>query len=391
MVGQPGKRSHAGSIGNVRDYIDLPFVHNTWYVAGLCEEFGRTPKARTLLQKSVVFFRTEAGDLTALQNRCLHRSFPLAEGYLEGDLLVCGYHGMRYDADGAIVRIPCQSQLPDRKLRKFPVRELGPFVWIWMGDADHPEMEERFPDLSFLADPAFRTVHDATPIKCSYLLMLENLNDLTHFAYLHRETFGIDDYFLELEAEAKRTPQGVSCRHVDTDPVRSMAGLPGPLQERLRGKQAERWDHSLMPAPGICIGHNPILAGEIGAQEREALEQFRITARPSDDQGIFDRYIMHFLTPETKSTTHYFWSISSNFGLDDDAYNAGLKALAGKGFDEDKWACEHMQTLLENDAIEFDELTIAGDRGGMLFRRAMRDWVNQEYEAAAAQRESVDA
>ena len=354
------------SIKNVRSFINLPFAFNHWYVAGQGEEFGQTPKAKTLLEKSVVFYRTEAGELTALQNRCLHRSFPLSEGYREGDLLVCRYHGMRYSPDGEIARIPCQKHVPDRKLQKVPVREVGPFVFIWMGDENHPEIENRFPDVSFLEDANCRTMSGSMPLKCNYLLMLENLNDLTHFAYLHRETFGFDDFFFDMEVEVKNSPEGVMCKHVDKDPDRAIAILPGPLQERLRGKPAERWESNLMTAPGICNGRGPIIVGD----------------REGEDCERFERFIMHFLTPETKSTSHYFWSVSSNFCQDDDEYYSAIEAVAKAGFVEDKWACEHMQTLLETDRVEFDELTIAGDKAGMLFRRAMLNWVNEEYGGA---------
>lgn len=167
-------------IRHIQRFVRLPLVYNHWYVAGLSEEFGRWPKARTLLDRSIVFFRTEAGELTAFQNRCLHRSFPLSEGYLEGDHLVCGYHGIRYAPNGAVVRVPSQPKCPNRKLQKYPVKEQGPFAFIWMGEDDHPDMETAFPDLPFLASPSFRTVHGATELSCSYLLMMENLTDLTH-------------------------------------------------------------------------------------------------------------------------------------------------------------------------------------------------------------------
>ncbi|MEL7446268.1 MAG: hypothetical protein AAGK02_10695 [Pseudomonadota bacterium] len=38
-----------------------------------------------------------------------------------------------------------------------------------------------------------------------------------------------------------------------------------------------------------------------------------------------------------------------------------------------------MQTLLDTDKIEFDEMVIAGDQAGMLFRQVMLDWVNEEH------------
>lgn len=38
-----------------------------------------------------------------------------------------------------------------------------------------------------------------------------------------------------------------------------------------------------------------------------------------------------------------------------------------------------MQTLLDEDKIEFEEMVIAGDQAGMLFRKVMLDWVHEEH------------
>ncbi len=189
---------YADSIKHVEDYIRLPLLYNHWYVAGTCDEFDRDPKARTLLERSIVFYRTTDGQLVASQNRCLHRAFPLSESKLDGDELVCGYHGIRYNPEGLDgSRVPSQKKCPDRKLRMYPVVEQGPFVFIWMGDEDAPDME-RLPDFPFLANPEMLTLHGQHHLDGSYLLMQENLNDLTHFAYLHHDSAGFDDAFLEL-------------------------------------------------------------------------------------------------------------------------------------------------------------------------------------------------
>ena len=77
-----------------------------------------------------------AGTPVAVRNRCPHRSFPLAMGRLEGDTLVCGYHGARFGCDGVCSGVPSQSVVPPgARTRAFPVAQHGPLVWIWMGDA----------------------------------------------------------------------------------------------------------------------------------------------------------------------------------------------------------------------------------------------------------------
>ena len=356
----------AEQIRDIRRFIHLPFAYNHWYVAGTREEFGRTPKARTLLDRSVVFFRTEAAELVALQNRCLHRSFPLSEGFVEGDQLVCRYHGIRYAATGSIARVPSQEKCPGRKLRSYPVREQGPFVFIWMGDEDHPGRRDAFPDLPFLADPSYRSVFDAMRVESSYLLMMENLSDLTHFAYLHKETFGVGDYFFDLEFTAEHTPEGVQCRFVDTDSDRATRTLPPEVREKLQGRPAQKWESNLMLSPGVCKGHAPVIVGD----------------PESGDQEILEQYIMHFLTPETPSTSHYWWSISNDYALGNDDYYRALKVVATKGFEEDVWACREMQAVLDADGTEFGELSLPSDRAGWLFRRAMLDWVSSDRTPA---------
>lgn len=83
---------------------DTSFIFNEWYVAAFAEEVGRELLARTLLGKRVVLYRTLAGQAVALEDRCAHRSFPLSRSRLEGDGIVCGYHGFRYDSQGELSR-----------------------------------------------------------------------------------------------------------------------------------------------------------------------------------------------------------------------------------------------------------------------------------------------
>lgn len=354
-------RSYAQQIKNVKDYIRLPFVYNHWYMAGYASEFDRSLKEKTLLNRSIVFFRTESGEVKAFQNRCLHRSFPLSSGFLEGDEVVCGYHGIRYNPDGVINRIPCQEQSSNRKLKTYPLMEIGPFVFIWMGDGEADKT--KFPDLGFLTDPHYRTIYDFMEMKGNYLLMQDNLNDLSHFAYLHRESFGLDDGFLELPVDVQQKEGSVWCNRIDRDPNRSIGFLPPYIQDQVRGKPSERWDAGITRTPGIFQGYAPIFVGEEG----------------DDNRQVFKQHIMHYLTPETETTTHYWWSVSNDFAIEDDQYYDIIFKRLKMGFDEDKVAVGKMQQLLDNDHINFEEMIIAGDKAGLLFRKVMLGWVQDEY------------
>ena len=72
-------------------------------------EIGREPIERTILGKPVVLYRTLSGSPVAMYGICPHRYYPLALGKLDGDAIVCGYHGFTFDADGKCIRIPAQD------------------------------------------------------------------------------------------------------------------------------------------------------------------------------------------------------------------------------------------------------------------------------------------
>ncbi|MEU1166027.1 Rieske 2Fe-2S domain-containing protein, partial [Streptomyces sp. NPDC005921] len=89
------------------------FARNQWYVAAYSEEVGRELLGRTILGEPLVFYRAEEdGAPVALSDRCVHRRYPLSESGLDGDRIVCGYHGFTYDRTGACVYVPGQKRIP---------------------------------------------------------------------------------------------------------------------------------------------------------------------------------------------------------------------------------------------------------------------------------------
>lgn len=104
----------------------------------------------------------------------------------------------------------------------------------------------------------------------------------------------------------------------------------------------------------------------------------------SDDVEVLNRYIMHYLTPETATTHHYWWSYTDDFTPNLDEIKALMKPAFEKVFGEDAWAVGHMQKLLDEDRHEYQELVIGGDKAGLLFRRKVLAWVEEEYGEASA-------
>ena len=64
------------------------------------------PLAVDLLGEALVLWRDSAGTAHAFFDLCIHRGTALSLGTVEGDEIVCPYHGWRYGSDGACTRIP---------------------------------------------------------------------------------------------------------------------------------------------------------------------------------------------------------------------------------------------------------------------------------------------
>lgn len=120
-----------------------PFVMNDWYVAAFGEEIKDQLLARTLLGRRLVFFRASDGRVVALEDRCPHRSMPLSAGTLDQDAIVCGYHGLRFNAEGDCIEVPSQANCPKNVgIRSYRTHERGTVVWVWMGEAEHADLSK---------------------------------------------------------------------------------------------------------------------------------------------------------------------------------------------------------------------------------------------------------
>ena len=84
------------------------FLKNAWYVAAWGHEITRKLQQIFVLGEKVCTFRSEAGELVALEVACPHRKLPLSNGRIKGDTVECGRH--------AITGFSCETFAPGTKL-----------------------------------------------------------------------------------------------------------------------------------------------------------------------------------------------------------------------------------------------------------------------------------
>ena len=155
---------------------NTPFIFNEWYAAAFADELGRALFKRTLLGKRVVFYRTQDGRPVAMDDRCPHRSYPLSAGALDGDTIVCGYHGFRYDEWGNCIQVPSLVNCPKGiGVRTYPVLERGPIIWIWMGDPAIADPNQCI-DLPWMTSDEWARAKGYFHLMSSYVYINENLS-----------------------------------------------------------------------------------------------------------------------------------------------------------------------------------------------------------------------
>lgn len=161
-----------------------------WHPVAYAADVARAPRATTLLGEPLVLWRDARGALHAFRDVCVHRGTALSLGCVEGDEIVCAYHGWRYRGDGACVAIPQLAEparVPARaRAVAYPTQERYGLVWVALEAPRWP-----LPEVPELDDAAWRTVRTG-PFgwACDASRQVENFTDFGHFAFVHAGLLG---------------------------------------------------------------------------------------------------------------------------------------------------------------------------------------------------------
>jgi len=125
--------------------MNTPYAYNAWYPLAWSRDIGRHLSTRRVLEQDLVVFRTQDGQVAALEDVCPHRLAPLSLGTLQGDAVQCGYHGLTFDCSGHCVLAPGMARPPtSAQVRSYPTTQSMGMVWAWMGDAEKADPAQVF-------------------------------------------------------------------------------------------------------------------------------------------------------------------------------------------------------------------------------------------------------
>jgi vanillate O-demethylase monooxygenase subunit len=342
------------------------WLRNCWYVIAWDHEVPPAGSGelftRTVLNEPILVLRTSDGGFVAMEDRCCHRLAPLSKGRREGDCVRCGYHGLLFDAAGQCIEAPGIPVVPAKaRVRTYPLRLKNRWLFVWMGDprladdkllpdnfsCDHPEWTNK---------PGY--LHYETP----YLLICDNLLDFSHLSYVHEKTLGGSPAIAQAVPKIERIDgpgqQGVKVtRRVPDVP-------PPPYYRKMRrfDGNVDRWFIYEFQLPGTLLmesGGRPV-------------------ADPEGELG--NAVLLHScqtLTPETDSTTHYFFQQSHPAHLGDPALTEGIYQSLITAFNEDRdmITAQYRNILRQPDA---PMLPLAMDGALVQFRRLLEQRVAAE-------------
>ncbi|NQV56787.1 MAG: aromatic ring-hydroxylating dioxygenase subunit alpha [Rhodospirillales bacterium] len=311
-----------------------PFLRNAWYLGAWSEELSDGHLGRTIMNEPIVFFRGPDGKAAALEDRCCHRGAPLTHGQVVEAGIECGYHGLIFNGSGACVDIPGHDNIPPQtKVRSYPVVERQEFVWIWMGEAARAD-ESKIIDFQFHDQPdKWPNKKGMIPIKSNYMMMIDNLMDLTHLGYVHAKTIGGNPRaHAKAEFDAMPTENGARFDRWMMD------AAPPPTYKKAVGFEGnvDRWWDFEYVAPSSVLQWNGAI--DVGKNARE-----------NQDQPGFHLRLFHSATPETEGSFHYFFSAANGYQQDDPEATEVLFGEIFPTFIEDKEIMEVQQARLELD------------------------------------------
>jgi vanillate O-demethylase monooxygenase subunit len=325
------------------DVADWTILARYWYPVARSIDVTVAPVAVTLLDESLVIYRT-GGSVVVAIDVCPHRGVPLSAGRGDGSTVTCAYHGLQYGEGGRCVAIPAHptAKIPPRlQLQTFPALERYGLIWTCLlPEPEHLDTPATapVPAMPGWDQPGYQQVTcPPFDVKAFAGRQLEGFIDVAHFGFVHVETFGDPGNTVVPDYTPVTTDTGFWVDYwstVGNYPHGGRIGEPG-----------FRWLRHFdvhLPFTATLVVHFP------------------------DDGRLC---IMNAASPVSARYTRMFSPIAKNFDidqLDQEIFDFNLRI-----FEEDRVIVE----IQKPENLPLDpriEVNIAADRSSVAYRRGLR-------------------
>ncbi|GAB7545171.1 Rieske 2Fe-2S domain-containing protein [Cupriavidus sp. 8B] len=340
------------------------FIRDAWYMVGWAQDF---PEAKlvpfTLLSEKLVIFRKSDGSLAALADRCSHRLAPLSLGRLECDQIRCMYHGLKFDSKGCNTEVPFGGRAsPTMNVRSYPIAERHSGVWVWMGETEKADVDQ-IPPFVGVDHPDWALAPGRMDYKANYRLVNDNLLDLSHVTFVHKDSFLSGRGYNPKTIDAARPtvsalPNGVQVQRLASS-VPVVQFLAHRFEPGLMCDQVMRYDFLL---PGVFLmRHTMYPEGALARAKALGLPDGTVSETP-----LYDQFTCQAVTPITETSTCYFWAFGPWERAREDK---DLFATLGiQAFEEDRMMVEGQQEIIDGSPGERMKL-LAMDGAAVIYGR----------------------
>lgn len=345
------------------------WLRNCWYVIAWDHEIPQACEGklftRKVLNEPILVYRTSDGELIALEDRCCHRHAPLSAGRREGDDIRCGYHGLKFNPAGTCVEVPGMDSPPPKAcVKRYPVICKNKWVFVWLGDPDKAH-EDMLPDNFSCDHPDWINIPGYLHYDTPYLLICDNLLDFSHLSYVHEKTLGGSVAIAQARPVIEKIDTGGQRGIKVTRRVPNVP--PPPFYQRFRPfeENLDRWFiyDFLLPAT--------LLMNSGGRPVSDA---------PHDLTRAVRLHSCQTLTPETETSTHYFFQQSHPAEVKDQSIKASIFNSLIEAFNEDRDMITAQFANLTPDA-EDQMMPLHFDAALIRFRRMLTDESAREKAA----------
>ena len=335
------------------------YVRNCWYVIAWDHEVPADGLfSRTVLDEAILLFRTAAGEIVGLRDRCCHRLAPLSKGRKEGDCVRCGYHGLLFDATGRCVEIPGADSVPEKaRVQRYPIAVKNKWVFVWMGAAEKADTA-LLPDNFSCDSPEWDYVPGYLHYDTPQQLVCDNLLDFSHLSYVHENTLGGSTAIARARPTIEPVPRGIRVtRHIHDVPS-------PPYYRQVRGIKCnlDRWFIYDFVLPGTLL---------MDSGGRPVGQPF------GDHRGGVRHHSCQTVTPETDRSTHYFFQQARHTSEGDHSIAENAYRVLCRAFEEDREMITAQAREIDRDPSA-PMLPLAMDAAVVRFRKIVAEAIAAE-------------
>lgn len=154
-------------------------------------------------ESSLAVYRDADGTVNALADACPHKGVELHRGEVQGNNLVCPYHGWEFNNEGECVSIPYfpkDQKLPCARARSYPTQEAYGIVWVFPGEPALADVQP-LPQVPEYDQPGWFMVRIPGHFQAHFSICNENTMDVFH-GFLHKDLQGwYDPKLLDLKQD----------------------------------------------------------------------------------------------------------------------------------------------------------------------------------------------